>query len=30
VKEVSGRTAVLQTLRDYTHQRNNVWGVIAS
>jgi PhoH-like ATPase len=29
VKEVSGRTAVLQTLKDYTHQRNNVWGVVA-
>jgi PhoH-like ATPase len=29
VKEVSGKTAVLQTLRDYTHQRNNVWGVTA-
>jgi PhoH-like ATPase len=29
VKEVSGKTAVLQTLRDYTHHRNNVWGVTA-
>src|SRR5918992_220691 len=29
VKEVSGKTAVLQTLKDYTHQRNNVWGVTA-
>src|SRR5918992_2586267 len=29
VKEVSGKTAVLQTLRDYAHQRNNVWGVVA-
>jgi PhoH-like ATPase len=29
VKEVSGKTAVLQTLRDYAHQRNNVWGVTA-
>jgi PhoH-like ATPase len=29
VKEVSGRTAILQTLRDYTHQRHNVWGVTA-
>jgi len=29
VKEVSGRTALLQTLKDYTHQKNNVWGIIA-
>jgi PhoH-like ATPase len=29
VKEISGRTAVLQTLKDYTHQRNNVWGIAA-
>jgi PhoH-like ATPase len=29
VKEISGKTAVLQTLRDYAHQRNNVWGVTA-
>jgi PhoH-like ATPase len=29
VKEVSGKTAVLQTLKDYAHQRNNVWGVTA-
>jgi PhoH-like ATPase len=29
VKEVSGKTAVLQTLKDYGHQRNNVWGVTA-
>jgi PhoH-like ATPase len=29
VKEVSGKTAVLQTLKDYTHQRSNVWGVTA-
>ncbi len=29
VKEVSGRTAVLQTLKDYTHQKNNVWGITA-
>jgi PhoH-like ATPase len=27
VKEVSGRTAILQTLRDYGHQRHNVWGI---
>ena len=29
VKELSGRTAVLQTLKDYTHQKNNVWGITA-
>ncbi len=29
VKETSGRTAVLQTLKDYTHQKNNVWGITA-
>jgi PhoH-like ATPase len=29
VKEASGRTAVLQTLKDYTHQKNNVWGITA-
>jgi PhoH-like ATPase len=29
VKEVSGKTAILQTLRDYTHQRHSVWGIIA-
>src|SRR6185503_19818924 len=29
VKEVSGKTAILQTLKDYGHQRNNVWGVTA-
>ncbi len=29
VKERSGKTAVLQTLKDYTHQKNNVWGITA-
>jgi PhoH-like ATPase len=29
VKEVSGKTAILQTIRDYGHQRNNVWGITA-
>jgi PhoH-like ATPase len=29
VKDVSGKTAILQTLRDYGHQRHNVWGVTA-
>ena len=27
VKEINGRTAVLQTLRDYSHLKNAVWGV---
>lgn len=29
VKEVTGKTAVLATVRDYTHKKNNVWGVTA-
>ncbi len=29
VREVSGKTAVLATLRDFTHGKNNVWGVTA-
>ncbi len=29
VKEISGKTAVLSTLKDYTHQKNNVWGIVA-
>ncbi len=29
VKDVSGKTAILQTLRDYTHQRHSVWGITA-
>jgi PhoH-like ATPase len=29
VKEVAGKTAVLSTLKDYTHQKNNVWGITA-
>jgi PhoH-like ATPase len=29
VKEVSGKTAVLVTLRDYANQRHNVWGITA-
>ncbi len=29
VKEISGRTAVLQTLRDFSHGKNAVWGVTA-
>jgi PhoH-like ATPase len=29
VREIQGRTAVLETVRDYTHQRNAVWGIMA-
>ena len=29
VKEKSGRAAVLETLRDYTHAKNSVWGITA-
>jgi PhoH-like ATPase len=29
VKEKSGRVAVLETLRDYTHAKNAVWGITA-
>jgi len=29
VKERAGRGAVLETLRDYTHSKNSVWGVTA-
>ncbi|MDR3214039.1 MAG: PhoH family protein [Azoarcus sp.] len=29
VREQSGRTAVLETLIDYRHNRNNVWGITA-
>jgi len=29
VREIAGRTAVLQTLRDYGHLKNAVWGIIA-
>jgi PhoH-like ATPase len=29
VKEVNGKTAVLATLRDYSHGKNSVWGVTA-
>lgn len=29
VKEISGKTAVLATIRDYTHPKNNVWGISA-
>ena len=29
VIEVAGKTAVLQTVKDYSHQKNNVWGITA-
>ncbi len=29
VKEINGKTALLQTLRDFSHQKNNVWSVTA-
>ncbi len=29
VKEVSGKTAILATVRDYASQRHNVWGITA-
>jgi PhoH-like ATPase len=29
VKETTGRIAVLETLKDYTHAKNSVWGITA-
>jgi PhoH-like ATPase len=29
VTEITGKTAVLKTLKDYTHQKNAVWGITA-
>jgi PhoH-like ATPase len=29
VREISGKTAQLETLTDFTHPKNNVWGVTA-
>jgi len=29
VKEITGKQAVLETITDYTHQRNSVWGITA-
>ncbi len=29
VKEIQGKGALLSTLKDYTHQKNNVWGIVA-
>ena len=27
VTQINGRTAVIRTLRDYSHNKNNVWGI---
>ena len=27
MRELNGKTALLQTLRDYSHHKNNVWGI---
>ncbi|WP_229414462.1 PhoH family protein, partial [Zemynaea arenosa] len=29
VKQINGKTAVIQTLRDFSHSKNSVWGVTA-
>ena len=29
VREVNGKSALLQTIRDFSHQKNNVWSVTA-
>ncbi len=29
VTQINGKTAVIQTLRDYAHAKNNVWGITA-
>jgi PhoH-like ATPase len=29
VKEQSGKTAILHTIREFTHHKNNIWGIIA-
>ena len=29
VREQSGRSAVLETIKDYSHQKNNIWGITA-
>ena len=29
VKEQNGKTVLLETLRDYSHQKHNVWGIIS-
>ncbi|MDA8093070.1 MAG: PhoH family protein [Betaproteobacteria bacterium] len=29
VREVKGGTALFETVKDYTHQKNNIWGITA-
>ncbi|MFZ9350388.1 MAG: PhoH family protein [Polynucleobacter sp.] len=29
VREINGKTALLHTLKDYSHQKNNVWSITA-
>ena len=29
VREVSGKAAVIETVRDYSHHKNNIWGITA-
>jgi len=29
VRQINGKTAVFQTLRDFSHNKNNVWGITA-
>ena len=29
VTEITGKSAILQTIKDYAHQRHNVWGIVA-
>jgi PhoH-like ATPase len=29
VAALDGKSAVLKTLKDYTHQKNNIWGIVA-
>ncbi|HET8877108.1 MAG TPA: PhoH family protein [Casimicrobiaceae bacterium] len=29
VREIHGKSGLLSTLKDYTHQKNNVWGIVA-
>jgi PhoH-like ATPase len=29
VKEIAGKSAVIETVKDYTHPRNSVWGITA-
>ena len=29
VREQSGKTAILRTIREYAHQKHNIWGIVA-